>query len=60
MSRIDDVIEDVGYILDCLKTLRDIQSSGFCNVCASKNNCPYEPKLGQLARFNCPHYVEKE
>ena len=56
MSRLDDVISDVGYILDCLKTLRNIESLGCCNSCEIMKDCEYKPEWGQLSRFNCPFY----
>ena len=60
MSRLDDVIRDVGYILDCLMALRNIHQSGCCNDCAmgpgSHNPCGYRPMPGQMVRYNCPFY----
>ena len=58
MSRLDETIANVAYVLDSLKVLRDIWDSGNCNDCDRKN-CEYLPKPGQLVRYNCPHYVRK-
>lgn len=56
MSRLDESISTVAYVLDVLRTYRDIVNSGCCNDCACAKNCEYAPKLGQLVRYNCPHY----
>lgn len=58
MSRLDETISDVAYILDSLIQLRNIQQTGDCNICANKN-CEYEPKTGQMVRYNCPFYKIK-
>lgn len=64
MSRLDEVIGNVGYILDCLRTLRNIQQTGCCNDCAmgpgSHNPCGYRPMPGQMVRYNCPFYQKEE
>ena len=60
MSRLDDVISDVAYILDTLMAYRNIVDSGDCNMCAKKNTCEYVPKPGQLVRYNCPFYKRAE
>ncbi|MBQ1574731.1 MAG: hypothetical protein IIZ78_26700, partial [Clostridiales bacterium] len=39
-----------------LKALKEIWNSGDCNDCRN-GQCEWKPKLGQLVRFNCPHYV---
>lgn len=39
-----------------LKVLKEIWDSGDCNDCRN-GQCEWKPKLGQLVRFNCPHYV---
>ena len=39
-----------------LKALKEIWDSGSCNDCRN-GQCEWKPKLGQLARYNCPHYV---
>ena len=58
MSRIDDTIADVVYILDTLMAYRNIIQTGNCNSCrmARPASCPYVPKPGQLVRYNCPFY----
>ena len=56
-SRLDKIISDVGYVLDCLMTLRRIQNSGDCNDCAMLHSqCRYAPKSGEQVRYNCPFY----
>ena len=60
MSRLDDTISNVAYILDTLMAYRDITKTGNCNTCMARNNCPYVPKLGQLVRYNCFVYVGKD
>ena len=57
MSRLDETISDVAFILDNLILLQQIQSTGDCNICKNKGNgCPVEPKAGQMVRYNCPFY----
>lgn len=53
MSRIDDVIADVGYILDSLIAYRMITKTGNCNQCI-KRDCKYRPLPGEVVRYNCP------
>jgi hypothetical protein len=61
MSKLDDTINDVAYILDTLIAYRSIiESGGHCNACAIKNSCGYAPKPGQVIRYNCPLYVERQ
>jgi len=59
MSRLDDVIANVAYILDTLIAYRNIAETGNCNICKNKN-CQWIPKPGQLVRYNCPHYKAEE
>ena len=59
MNRLDTIISDVAYILDTLRTFKNIYDSGDCNRCARKNECEYAPKAGQLVRYNCPFYLKK-
>lgn len=47
------------YLHDCLSLLKNIQDSGDCNVCASKKDCQYAPKWGQMVRYNCPFYKKE-
>ena len=58
MSRLDDIIADVVYILDTLIAYRNIAKTGNCNNCrmARPKSCPYLPKPGQQVRYNCPFY----
>lgn len=39
-----------------LRCLKEIWNSGDCNDCR-KGQCEWKPKLGQLVRYNCPHYI---
>ena len=57
MNRLDKTISDVAFILDNLILLRQIQSTGDCNICVNKD-CEYKPKAGQPVRYNCPFYNE--
>ena len=59
MSRLDDVIADVAYILDTLMVYRNVAKTGNCNTCKNKD-CQWKPKIGQLVRYNCPHYKAEE
>jgi len=61
MSRLDEVIENVGYILDCLMAYRNILQTGCCNDCRGRSTgCGYRPKPGQMVRYNCPFYQKEE
>ena len=61
MSRLDDTISDVAYILDTLIAYRNIVNNGVnCNRCGKKKTCEYVPKPGQLVRYNCPFYKRDE
>lgn len=59
MSRLDDAISDVAYILDTLIAYRNIIQTGNCNDCDKRKDCEYLPQAGQQVRINCPLY-EKE
>lgn len=39
-----------------LKALKEIWDSGDCNDCKFSGHCKIQPKVGQLARFNCYHF----
>lgn len=56
MSRLDDTIADVSYILDTLMAYRNIVQTGNCNSCNVQKKCEVKPKPGQLVRYNCPFY----
>ena len=60
MSRLDDAIANVAYILDSLIALRNIQECGCCNNCGIAKICKVKPKAGQMVRYNCPFYAERE
>jgi hypothetical protein len=51
-----DIAEENEQLAEWLKTLKEIWDSGDCNDCRN-GQCEWKPKLGQLVRFNCPHYV---
>lgn len=65
MSRLDDAINrllflsinDMPYILNCLKEYSIIVQKGDCNSCGKKKTCEYLPELGKTVRYNCPHYI---
>lgn len=59
MSRLDDVISDVEYILDVLIAYSRITLSGCCNTCINQKKCGYAPKPGALVRYNCPFYKRR-
>lgn len=59
MSRLDNAIADVAYILDTLMAYRSIQETGGCNECALKQ-CSYAPKPGQIVRYNCPFFCKED
>ena len=48
--------EEHRQLAEWLKALKEIWDSGSCNDCRN-GQCEWKPKLGQLARYNCPHYV---
>lgn len=56
MNRLDENIENMAYILDCLTTLRNILETGDCNNCRARKDCVCKPGLGQMVRYNCPFY----
>ena len=59
MSRLDETISTVAYILDTLMAYRNIVETGDCNRCGKKE-CDYIPDPGQMVRYNCPFYENKE
>jgi hypothetical protein len=59
-TRIDQVISNLYYIIDCLTAYQDICDSGCCNDCNISRTCEYKPELGKLVRYNCPFYKKKE
>lgn len=60
MSKLDDLIAQKAYELDCLRNYRNIIESGDCNTCACKHDCTEVPKAGQMVRYNCYAYVKKK
>ena len=58
MTRLNNTIAEVAYILESLIALQNIMESGSCNECVSKP-CDYEPKLGQQVRYNCPFFERR-
>lgn len=59
MSRLNEAIADVAYILDCLMAYCNMIKAGDCNTCKNKD-CQWKPKPGQLVGYNCPHYKAEE
>lgn len=59
MSRLDDAISDVAYILDTLNAYRNIIQSGNCNDCGNSKYCEYLPQCGEQVRINCPLYKKE-
>ena len=55
VDKIDELIHGVGYLLDVLRSYRDIIHSGSCNDCQNRK-CGYCPEAGQLVRYNCPFW----
>ena len=60
MSRLDNTISEIAYILGALMAYRQIEESGSCNDCASLKGCRYAPEAGTLVRHNCPFYERKD
>lgn len=48
--------EEHRQLASWLQALKEIWDSGDCNDCRN-GQCEWKPKLGQLVRYNCPHYV---
>jgi hypothetical protein len=59
-NKLDKIIQDMNYTLECLKVYRDFIMTGNCNICKLKSDCEYKPKLGELIRVNCPLYKENK
>ena len=59
MSRLDDTISEIAYVLDALVAYRRIVQSGDCNSCSERKNCKYVPKTGEQVRYNCPFYKRR-
>lgn len=55
-STCDECAKEHRQLAEWLKCLKEIWDSGDCNDCRN-GQCEWKPKLGQLVRFNCPHYV---
>ena len=51
--------EEEWYLVDCLVTLKNITECGDCNTCSISKNCQYTPEVGQMVRYNCPHYKKE-
>lgn len=56
MDRLQEVIKNKSFEMDALIAYNQIIESGSCNDCSKKKKCEYEPKLGELVRYNCPFY----
>lgn len=60
MSKLDDLIAQKAYELDCLMAYRNISESGDCNICKFKGACSIAPEPGQLVRYNCYYFREAD
>lgn len=60
MSRLDDAISDVAYILDTMIAYRNIIQKGNCHDCGERKDCEYLPQWGDQVRINCPLYKKEE
>lgn len=58
VSRIDSIISDMYYVIDCLRALDEITKSGNCNTCGVRTKCQYAPPVGKLIRYNCPFFKD--
>ena len=58
-DRLNKTIADIAYTLDSLRVLKEIYQAGNCNNCTNRD-CGYLPKPGQLIRYNCPFYKQKD
>ncbi len=56
MSRLDESIANVAYVLDTLMAYRRITETGCCNDCGKRSRCLWIPKPGETVRYNCPFY----
>lgn len=59
MSRLDDAISDVAYILDTLIAYRNIIQTNNCIDCDKRKGCEYLPQVGEQVRINCPFYKKE-
>lgn len=55
-KRCEKCAKEHRQLAEWLKALKEIWDSGDCNDCRN-GRCEWKPKLGQLVRYNCPHYV---
>ncbi len=55
VTRIENIIANLAYILDSLRVLDQIMESGSCNDCNNKE-CLYKPDWGCQVRYNCPFH----
>ena len=55
-SKCLECANELRQLAEWLKVLKEILDSGDCNDCRN-GQCEWKPKLGQLVRYNCPHYV---
>lgn len=59
-DRYENAYSALRYAMECMDALKEILESGNCNDCAAGKTCQYRPGLGNLVRFNCPHYKKQE
>lgn len=59
-DRMKKLATDFNYIGDALRTLDEIMSMPNCHNCGVRNRCRYEPKWGDVIRYNCPLWEAPE
>lgn len=60
LKKIDSCLEcatEYRQLASWLKVLKEIWDSGDCNDCKFSGHCAIQPKVGQLVRYNCYHYI---
>lgn len=60
MSRLDDAIDDLEYILSTLKAYREMTQQNCCNTCGKSMTCKYRPGWGKPVRINCHLWTRVE
>ena len=58
-TKVNKVISDLYWLIDCLRAYQEITQSGCCNDCGIAKTCQCKPKLGELVRYNCVFYMRK-
>ena len=55
-----DLAGMLGLLVDYASIGIEALSMGNCNDCSLKLTCKYAPTPGEVVRFNCPLWKEKE